>query len=157
MLQQLGISRQGLLCSALCLRHPSVDVATRRGSFLTFPLEKRHDGSETLNAFSAHWHHPVDSRLSSFKCICTVHSSGQNLLLTRHRRVLSNGNLLGTQIQVRGHIVNKRLTSGLLARSIVGNSVARCGPLLSRKSFFNPQIFLVATHITNTQTNVNEN
>lgn len=136
MLQQLGTPYQGLLCSVLCLRLAAVDVAARRGSFLTFPLEKRHDGSETLKAFSAHWHHPVDSRLSSFKCICTVHSCGQNLLLTLYRRVLSNGNLLRIQVQVRGHIVNKRLTSGLLGRSIVGNSVTRCGPLLSKKTFF---------------------
>lgn len=109
------------LCSdGLSLRLATVDVAAFRGSFLTFPLEKRHDGFHTLNVSSAHWHHPVDSRVPSFKCICSVHSRGENGLLSQPRWVLSNYDFLQILAQFRGHIVNKRLTSGLVRQQHCG-------------------------------------
>lgn len=104
----------------LSLLLATVDVAALRASFLTFPLEKRHDGFQTLDVSSAHWHHPVDSRVPSFKCICSVHSWGGNGMISQPRWVLSNYNFLQIHTQLRGHIVNKRLTSGLVRQQHCG-------------------------------------
>lgn len=103
-----------LLCRALSAASCRWRCSLQEGSFLTFPLEKRHDGFDTLDVSSAHWQRPVDPRVPSFKCIRPAHSWGGNGLFTQHRRLLSKQNFPQIQTQFRGHIVNKRLTSGLV-------------------------------------------
>lgn len=112
------------------LLRDSVDVAAFRGSFLTFPLEKRHDGFHTLDVSSAHWHRPVSSRVPSFKCICSLHSWRENGLLSQPRWVLSNYNFAKSKPSTAAILSINVLLPGWCGSSIVGNYVL---PTLARR------------------------
>lgn len=122
-LSGLALFKAGHLCAAGYRWRCSLHTES---FFLTFPLEKRHDGFHSLDVSSAHWHRPVHSRLPSFKCICSLHSWVGNGSLTQPWWALSNYNFLQIQAQLNGHIVNKRLTSGLVRQQHCGKCCVTC-------------------------------
>lgn len=93
---------------------------------LTFPLEKRHDGLHALDVSSAHCRRPVDSRLPSFKRICSGHSRGGKRRFCSPPSALSNRQFTQIQTQPGRHIVNKRPTSGLVRQKNYGKICITC-------------------------------
>lgn len=95
-----------------------------RGSFLTFPLEKRHDGFDTLDVRSAHWHHPVDPRLSSFKCMCPrTPLRWERLRSTAHSECCQIQNFFKSKLSAAAILSINVLLPGWCRSGIVGNHV----------------------------------